>query len=159
MGYTTILLGLFAGILFGRRLAEHTLFLYYHYKHLNTEEKVLDIYNLVDDEFHYEMYCATTENPPKKYSDFLKMHQELEPKAYEIYSHYVKKLKSHVLKIALTIIVFPAVILFWTTWYNFLVSFLIVYIGFLFYIRYKKDNAIDFHAILLVSLVFNHKDQ
>ena len=159
MEYITIALGLFAGVLFGKRLAEHTLFLYYHYKHLNTRERFLDIYNLVDSEFHYEIYCATTDNPPAKYSDYLKKHQQLESKSYKIYKHYVDKLESHTIKIVLSIVIFPAIILFWTTWYYFLISFVVVYLGFLLFIRYKKDNGIDFHAILLVSLIFNHKEK
>lgn len=159
MQYITLLLGIIIGILTGRRVAEHFMLLNYHYRFMKSESKFLDVYDLVDDEFHYEMYSGTTDNPPKKYADFLRLHQKLRPKAFEIYSDYINQLKKHVLRQLIIVAVIPAFLLFWTTWYYYVITFALVVLGFAIFVRYKKDNGLDFHAILIVSLVFNHKSK
>lgn len=157
MVFFTLLVGVVVGLLVGKRLSQHALFLYYH-RYFYTKAKFLDVYDLVDDEFHYNMYSGTTDMPPKKYVDYLRLVQKMRPKAYKIYKDFRREIvRAYLTRLALTLFV-PAVLLFWTTWYYYIAAYILTLLGFVAYVRYRKDYGIDYNAILIVSLVLNSKE-
>jgi len=158
MLFFTILAGLVTGILTGHRLSGYLLTLFY-WRNLTSKKKFLDLYDLVDDEFHFMMYSGTTNKPPKKYADYLRTHQKKRDGAYEVYKNYSKELRKVVLKYIGLAAVIPTTLLFFTTWYSYLVTYALVILGFVIYKRCVKNSNLDFHAILLVSLIFNNKEK
>ena len=163
----SIALGLIVGTLFGERLAQYILILYYHGS-ISNENSFLSLYNSIDDERHYEMYVSTTDNPPSQYSEYLKLHQAAQSKAYSIYDKHISELKKFTVRLVSISVVIPIAIiallsvitqessqLALTSSVLFLSVYAMVIACFVLYTRVLKQNGREFHAILMVSLIIN----
>lgn len=159
MMFFILLVGIVSGGILGQKIAEYTLILYYHNR-LRNEDKFYDIFDSIDDEFHFKMYSGTTGNPPKKYADYLKAHQDIRPKAHNIYMSYLDRARRYLTTLILIALVAPSLVLLMLTgwWYLYLTGAALTIIGFIGYIRFAKDNGLEFHAILMTSIVLNDKD-
>lgn len=156
MEILAILTGLTMGAIIGNKTSEHLMILFYHRNFLS-EEKYMQLYDFIDDEFHYEMYAACMDKPPKNYAEFLKLHQKIRPKAYRIFRRYIEQLALHQAKILGLYVLLPMVI-FYRQWYIFLITVTVVVAGFALYKRYRKDNGVDFNAILMMITVLKDKN-
>ncbi len=152
----TVILGLIVGVVFGRRIAEYLLITFYHSR-LRNGDRFYELYVSIDDEFHFEMYSGTTDKPPKKYADYLKLHQDMRSNAHSIYMSYLDKAQRYLITLIAALIIAPSLaLLFIGGWYLYLITVCLVIAGYVTYLRLVKDNGLEFHGILMTSIVLNH---
>ena len=157
MIFFTILAGFLVGLIGGKRLGQYLLVFFYQYA-ITNKKKFLDLYDLMDNEFHFQMYQGAANAPPKKYEQYLKLHQANRPRAYKVYKEYIAEVRKETITLLVLLGVVPTALLFFTYWYAYLATFLLTVLGYSLYYRFKKNNNSEFHAIVMVSMIFNSED-
>ncbi len=103
------------------------IFIIFHSSAFSTKTGFYNLYDMADDEVSFEWY-RDHNSGVNKYTDYLKLHADARPSAYETfketYDALVKSLAFRTLPIALA----PA-ILFWTNWYFYLAGVVIILLG------------------------------
>ncbi len=157
MGILALTLGTIVGYWLGEKLSDYFLLLYYH-RDFRSEDKYLSLYDVIDDEFHFEMLSQSSPDAPKKYSDYLKLHQDMRPKAYKIYRKHIDGIAKHSLLLIVLAIIVPS-IAFYGLWYMYFTPILLGLIGHITYKRKVKDYSVDFYAILMMIVILNTNNQ
>lgn len=148
--YIAVFIGIVIGWWLASRHIDHWLLVFYHYRY-RTAKKYLDLYDLCDSEFSFQMMQGQN-NPPKTYAQFLLWHQNCRPKAGKAFRKYWSAVTKELMRDSLLFVVLPTII-FWRNWAFFLLAVVLVHTGYLVHRRLIKKNNLDFYALLMHTTV------
>lgn len=149
--------GLILGYFVSRRTVNLVLLVAYHFRY-RKEDKYLELYDLMDTEFNFDMAKATMPSL-KSYADYLKLRQAARPTAYDMFTKQNKDTASFLFKYFLLLVLLPTII-FFKYWYVFLLTEVFVMILFILHRHFIKGYRLDFYAILAQSTILkDYQDQ
>lgn len=119
MNYIALIAGILFGFFFIGRQKINWLFIFLNSSPFSSKEGFYDLYDLADDEVSFQWYFGF-ENKVKKYADYLKLHAEARPTAYEEFRKSYDAITRALIYIV-PITIAPA-ILFWTNWYLYILG-------------------------------------
>ena len=93
MMYLAIIFGVTVGVLAASKTVDLVLLWFYHRNVLNGE-KYLELYDILDDEFHFEM-TRNQNNAPETYADYLRLHEQARPKAIIIFRENIMEIRKN----------------------------------------------------------------
>lgn len=131
-----------------------------HYMFYRSKESFYGLYDNTEQESVYEHLKYTETLDVKSYADYLQIHQEARPSAYERFRKYYNTLvKALVVRVA-PITLLPA-ILFWSNWYYYIGGLLIALVVLTLYAVVVKPQGAGARKRLMVFAVMRDylKDQ
>ena len=142
------LCGLIIGCLMAVRFTLVVLVVFYHYR-FRKEEDYLKLYNLMDDEYGYEVMKTYNESLTS-YSKYLKAHQDARSSAY---SHFKKDYKEAIKYsiIYLLLAVLLPTLIFWQYGIFYFVTILAVFVAYSLFLYYVKKYRMDFYVRLVAN--------
>lgn len=155
MEYLAFIVGFIVSWLTVRRFGQLLLGLWFH-RNFMSEEKYMELYATLDNEFFYDMF-KQSDTEIKKYADYLRLHQNTEEEAFERFTEQIKIIKKTALRYAVIILVLGLVFLLNSLWY-----FLAIAISYICYVIYEvkiKDRGRLFNVLWLLGLVLQDKNK
>lgn len=149
MEYLAFIVGCIVSWITIRRLGLLLPAIWYH-RNFMSNEKYMQLYATLDDEFFFDMFKQTDANI-KQYADYLRLHQKYEDVAYERFIEQMGRVKKAALAYGTIILVLGLVFLFNSLWY-----YLAVIISYLVYFMYEiklKDHGRLFNILWMLGLV------
>lgn len=153
MIYIATLVAIVLSYLMGEKLADFILILYYH-RHYIKEEHYMELYDLSDHKYIYDMYRDNKGKKLKTYAQFFKRHHDTRDKAYEYYKKHMYTVSKQII-IMLGVYLLLPMIIFYKVWFIYLVVFSIGIGAHMAYKRIKKQYDFAFYAMLIITLVLN----
>lgn len=155
MEFLAFIVGSIVGWLTVRKLGQLLLGLWFH-RNFMSEEKYMQLYATLDNEFFYDMF-KQSDTKLMKYADYLRLHQNTEDKAYERFTEQIGYVKKEVLRYVVLILVLGLVFLINSPWY-----FLAVIVSYSCYFIYEirvKDHGRLFNILWVLGLVLQDKNK
>jgi|GEM_PF-1805589 len=154
MEYIAFVVGCIVSWITVRKFGQLLLGLWFH-RNFMSEEKYMQLYATLDDEFFYDMFKQSN-TKIKKYADYLRIHQDTEDKAYERFVEQIGHVKKAALQYGVFIVALGLVFLFNSLWY-----FLPILVSFAGYFTYEikiKDHGRLFNVLWVLGLVLQDKN-
>jgi hypothetical protein len=146
------IVALIVGILFGYwcfgKQTVSWIFVILHTAAFSSKNGFNNLYDMADDKVSYEWYIAHNKDV-KTYADYLKLHADARPSAYETFKNTYDALKRSLVFRILPIALSPA-ILFWSNWYFYLIGVAITAIGLIAYEIAKNGFRPGFYQRLAI---------
>jgi hypothetical protein len=142
-----IICGVLLGFYVCQRTVDLLLALAYHYR-IKSEVAYLDLYDLMDDEHGFEIVKPHISGLTT-YAKYLQLHQMARGKIYELFTKYYAESSRYVLRMLLIFALLPTII-FWQHGLYFLLPFLLIMFGFVYYKRFIKKYDINFYSRIYV---------
>jgi len=153
MEFLAVILGLILGGVVGASISDRVLLLYYHGRY-RSEEQFLKLYDTMSERFHFEMFSAMLDKPPKDYASFKRLHSQCRSSAYE---KYKSQARNAIGIVFLHIILGTLPINYWLkedSWI-YTIAFLIAFAGSIVYKQLIKKYGVEFYGLLIVATVMH----
>lgn len=147
----TIIAGICSGIWIHRRIHSQIMLVYYHRKY-KSEESYIDVYNLLDEVFNFEL-MKDSKYAAQDYAEFLLRHQSARDYAYgyfvDVIQGYNKEIKKYIVGILIISLFFSVYL------YVFIVINLIIIIAFALHEKYVQKRGEYFYIQLMLLIIFS----
>ena len=147
MTYILILIVLAISLAYAMRYVD-TLLMMHSYAGKFSEKSYMQLYNSMDDELYAEI-IKTIPNSPNNYSEYLLLHQEKRPEAYQLFRKLRLDTISNLSIAYLILIVVLTIISLFVTWYLVVIAFLATHSLVIVDRKLIKKHDVHFYLMMM----------
>jgi len=147
MTYLLIFIVLAISFAYATRFID-TLLMLYSYVGKSNEKSYMQLYNSLDDELYAEI-IKTIPNAPNNYSEYLLLHQERRPEAYQLFRKLRSDTIKHLTMAYLALFAILTVISLYVAWYLVVLAFLTAHTLVILDRKLIKKHDIHFYLMMM----------